>query len=226
MRLKGHEGDPQSIELRKTEHEEFGKFPYYFDVPRVWRQPLFQQMDDKPEGTHVIDNAIITHGIPMNTRQKAIPAWLRAAIAVVPVIAASLLGQWATYPNLASWYAGLIKPSFNPPNWIFAPVWTVLYLLMAYSAWRVLKIADAERRFALTLFFLQLALNAMWSWLFFGLHNPLAGLLDIVPQFLLILATIDRFRRIDLTAAFCLVPLAAWVAFASLLNFEIWRLNG
>jgi tryptophan-rich sensory protein len=138
------------------------------------------------------------------------------------------LGQWATYPNLVSWYAGLIKPSFNPPNWIFAPVWTALYLLMAYSVWRVLKVADgdAERRNALVLFFLQLAFNAGWSWLFFALNSPLAGILNIVPQFLLILATIARFRRLDLVAALCLVPLAVWVAFASVLNFEIWRLNG
>ena len=165
----------------------------------------------------------------MNVRERTLQsAWLRASVAIVPVIAASLLGQWATYPNLASWYAGLVKPSFIPPNWIFAPVWTTLYLLMAYSVWRILKIAGrrAERRTALALFFLQLALNALWSCLFFGLHNSLAGLLNIALQFLLILATIDRFRRLDLLAALCLVPLAAWVAFAFLLNFEIWRLNG
>jgi tryptophan-rich sensory protein len=165
----------------------------------------------------------------MNDRQSTVmPSWWRVAIAIGPVVAASLLGQWATYPNLAPWYAGLIKPSFNPPNWIFAPVWTSLYLLMAYSAWRILKLdgKDAERRVALLLFFLQLALNALWSWLFFGLNNPVAGLLNIVPQFLVILATIDRFRRLDVLAALCLVPLAAWVAFAYLLNFEIWRLNG
>lgn len=116
----------------------------------------------------------------------------------------------------------------NPPNWIFAPVWTMLYLLMAYSVWRVLKVVreEAELRVALLLFFLQLAFNALWSWLFFGLHSPLAGLLNIIPQLLLILATIDRFRRLDHLAALCLAPLAAWVTFASLLNFEIWRLNG
>jgi tryptophan-rich sensory protein len=169
-------------------------------------------------------------GTLMDTRENVSRStvWLRASIAVIPVIAASLLGQWATYPNLAPWYAGLVKPSFNPPNWIFAPAWTTLYVLMAYAAWRILKVADrpAERRIALTLFFLQLAMNALWSWLFFGLNNPLAGLLNIVPQLLLILATIDRFRRLDLVAALWLVPLAAWVAFASLLNFEIWRLNG
>jgi tryptophan-rich sensory protein len=156
------------------------------------------------------------------------PPWLRAAIAILPVVAASLLGQWATYPNLAPWYAGLAKPWFNPPNWIFAPVWTSLYLLMAYSVWRILKAPgnDADRRTALMLFFVQLALNALWSWLFFGLNNPLAGLMNIVPQLLVILATIDRFRRLDRSAALCLAPLAAWVAFAALLNFEIWRLNG
>lgn len=165
----------------------------------------------------------------MNGLQRVpLPSWLRIAIAIVPIIAASISGQWATYPNLAAWYAELAKPSFNPPNWIFAPVWTGLYVLMAYSVWRILKTPcnDTERRTALTLFFLQLALNAMWSWLFFGLNNPFAGLLNIVPQFLLIVVTIGRFHRIDRIAALCLVPLAAWVAFASLLNFEIWRLNG
>lgn len=166
----------------------------------------------------------------MNTPEKVDRAtiWVKALISVVPVIAASLLGQWATYPNIASWYAALVKPSFNPPNWIFAPVWSILYMLMTYAVWRILKVDDrpVERRIALTLFFLQLTLNALWSWLFFGLNNPLAGLLNILPQFLLILATLDWFRRLDLIAALCLVPLAAWVAFASLLNFEIWRLNG
>jgi tryptophan-rich sensory protein len=154
--------------------------------------------------------------------------WLRIAGAAMPVTAASLLGQWATYPNLAPWYAALIKPSFNPPNWIFAPVWTTLYVLMAYAVWRLLRIADrpAERRIALTLFFLQLAMNALWSWLFFGLNSPLAGLLNIVPQLVIVVATIVWIWRLDLVAALCLVPLAAWVAFASLLNFEIWRLNG
>jgi tryptophan-rich sensory protein len=161
-----------------------------------------------------------------NTNRSTV--WFRASVSLIPVITASLLGQWATYPNLASWYAGLVKPSFNPPNWIFAPVWTTLYGLMAYAVWRIVNVAEraAERRIALAFFFVQLALNALWSWLFFGLNNPLAGLLNILPQLLIILVTIERFRRLDPVAAACLVPLAAWVAFASLLNFEIWRLNG
>ncbi|MBN9075090.1 MAG: tryptophan-rich sensory protein [Rhizobiales bacterium] len=154
--------------------------------------------------------------------------WLRAAVAILPIVAASLLGQWATYPNLANWYAGLTKPVFNPPNWIFAPVWTTLYILMAWSVWRILKlpVATPGRNIALVFFFLQLALNAAWSWLFFGFNNPLAGLVNIVLQWIVILITIALFWQLDGIAAVCLVPLAAWVAFATLLNFEIWRLNG
>ena len=152
----------------------------------------------------------------------------RAALAVLPILAAGLAGQAATFPNLAPWYAGLAKPSFNPPNWLFGPAWGTLYVLMAVAAWRMLGPPPGTpgRRQALTLFYLQLALNAAWSWMFFALHNPLLGLVNILPQLLVIVLTIDRFRRLDRIAALCLVPLAAWVAFASTLNFAIWRLNG
>ncbi|MCW6533732.1 tryptophan-rich sensory protein [Sphingomonas sp. MMSM24] len=181
-----------------------------------------------PQSANVSEGQSVRFHPMDRTEKSAEPAWLRAARASIPVIAASLLGQWATWLNLAPWYAGLLKPSFNPPDWIFAPVWTSLYVLMAYSVWRILKVPARriERRIALTLFFAQLVLNASWPWLFFGLNSPLAGLANIVPQFVVIIATIDRFRRLDLVAARCLMPLAAWVAFASLLNFEIWRLNG
>lgn len=150
------------------------------------------------------------------------------ALALVAVATASLIGQLATYPNLASWYAGLVRPVFNPPNWVFAPVWTILYALMAFAAWRILRLsqASAARRRALSLFFIQLALNAAWSWMFFGANNPLLGLINIVPQLLAILATAIAFHRLDRIAGWCLFPLVAWVAFASALNVEIWRLNG
>src|SRR4051812_42862498 len=149
------------------------------------------------------------------------------ALAVVVVVAASLVGQLATYPNLAPWYAGLVKPSFNPPNWVFGPVWTTLYLMMAFAVWRILRLpeAPANSRWALGLFFALLALNAAWSWMFFAAHNPLLGLINIVPQILVILATIVAFYRIDRMAGWCLVPLAAWVSFATALNFAIWKLN-
>lgn len=154
-------------------------------------------------------------------------ALARAALAVVPVVAASLLGQLATVPNLVPWYQGLAKPGFNPPDWVFAPVWTALYALMAYAAWRILGIPRGTpgRAAALGLFYVQLALNAAWPFLFFALKSPLAALVEIVPQLLAILAAIDRFRRLDPVAAACLAPLAAWVGFACVLTFAVWRLN-
>ena len=148
-------------------------------------------------------------------------------LAVIAVAAASVVGQLATYPNLAPWYAGLNKPSFNPPNWIFGPVWTALYALMAFAVWRILRLpkASATRRVALGLFFVQLALNAAWSWMFFGAHNLMLGVINIIPQFLVILAAVVAFYRLDKIAAWCLLPLVAWVAFASVLNIAVWRLN-
>lgn len=150
-----------------------------------------------------------------------------SAVAILPVVLACILGQIATFPNLVPWYAGLAKPVFNPPNWLFAPVWTVLYILMICAVWRVLagpQKLRAKRR-ALTFFFAQLALNALWPWLFFYLHSPLAGLVEIIPQLILILATIHSFHRLNRLAAWCLVPLAAWVAFATLLNAALWGLT-
>jgi tryptophan-rich sensory protein len=149
-----------------------------------------------------------------------------AALPVGAVIVVSLLGQLATYPNLP-WYAGLAKPSFNPPNWVFGPVWTTLYVLMAYAAFRIMRLpATPARQTALILFWAQLALNAAWSWLFFAAHAPLLGLIDIVPQLLLIVATATAFIRLDRIAGICLLPLIAWVGFATALNIAVWWLNG
>src|SRR5271157_2807464 len=132
-------------------------------------------------------------------------------LATVAVAAASITGQLATYTNLSPWYSGLTKPSFNPPNWIFAPVWTALYVMMAFALWRILRMSQASRtrRVALSLFFIQLALNAAWSWMFFGARNPLLGMINIIPQVLAILASVVAFHRLDRMAAWCLVPLVA-----------------
>ena len=151
-----------------------------------------------------------------------------AVLALGVVAATSILGQIATYPNLAPWYAGLVKPSFNPPNWIFAPVWTTLYALMAFALWRILRVrmpSGMHRRYMVGLFFLLLALNAAWSWMFFWAHSPLLGLINIVPQLGVVITTVVNFARVDRLAAFCLLPLAAWVAFAGVLNTAIWLLN-
>ncbi len=161
-----------------------------------------------------------------------IRSWRReigfGVLAIAAVVSASVAAQIATYPNLAPWYSSLGKPAFNPPNWIFAPVWTILYALMAFAVWRILRLfqTSAARRSALILFFVQLALNAAWSWMFFGANSPLLGIINIIPQLLVILAAVVAFHRLDKVAAWCLVPLAAWVAFASVLNIAIWRLNG
>ena len=165
------------------------------------------------------------------TRASTRSAWSRdlgfGLLSFIAVAATSTVGQLVTYPNLVPWYAGLVKPSFNPPNWVFGPVWTTLYLMMAFALWRILRLpeASAKRRWALGLFFVQLALNAAWSWMFFAANSPLLGLINIIPQILVIVATIMAFYRIDRMAGWCLVPLAAWVSFATILNFAIWKLN-
>lgn len=154
------------------------------------------------------------------------PVWKDAALAVLPVVAASILGQIATMPNIPTWYAGLVKPSFNPPNWIFGPVWTLLYILMAYAFFRILRAPDsAARSRAIVLFLVQMAFNAAWSWAFFGLHSTLGGVVVIVPLLVLIALTIAAFARVDRSASYLLYPYIAWVSFASVLNIAIWRLN-
>ena len=162
---------------------------------------------------------------PANSRKMD---FALAALAVSSVVAASVLGQLATYPNLRPWYAGLTKPPFNPPDWVFAPVWTALFVLMAFAVWKILRLPRETplRDRALLLFYLQLTLNAAWSWMFFGANSPLLGLINIVPQFFVILFTLVVFRRLDAIAGLCLVPLAVWVGFASVLNSSIWWLNG
>jgi benzodiazapine receptor len=149
-----------------------------------------------------------------------------AALPLGAVVVTLTLGQLATFPNLVPWFAGLVKPSFNPPNWLFGPVWTCLYALLAFASWRILRLPPSPaRRSALILFFGQLALNAAWSWMFFAAHSPLLGLINIVPQFLMIIATLAAFSRLDRTAGWCLLPLAAWVGYATVLNAAIWWLN-
>lgn len=161
-------------------------------------------------------------------KAKRSSSWLHVALAVLPVAAAAVIGSWATSTSITDWYPELRKPAANPPNWIFGPVWTCLYVLMVYAAWCVLRSSQRfrEKSVALALFYSQLALNALWPCLFFGLHSPLAGLINIIPQLCLILATIYATRTIDIRASVSLWPLAAWTAFAAFLNFQIWWMNG
>ena len=136
------------------------------------------------------------------------------------------LGGAVTAESVTTWYATLNKPSFNPPNWIFGPVWTALYILMGVAAWRVWRAADRDTaRGPLAVFALQLAVNLGWSVAFFGLRNPGLAVVVILLLDLLVLATTLMFRRIDRLAAWLLVPYLAWISFATLLNVTIWCLN-
>lgn len=124
------------------------------------------------------------------------------------------------------WYASIAKPSWNPPNWVFGPVWTTLYILIGVSAWRVWRVGGFARdRTALALFISQWLLNFGWSGCFFGLHAPGLALVEIACLWLLIVATIIRFCRHDRAAAIMLSPYLAWVSFACVLNAALWRLN-
>lgn len=154
--------------------------------------------------------------------------FLRLAACIVMCQAAGAIGSVFTVTSLDSWYANLVKPSFNPPGWVFGPVWTLLYTLMGIAAWLVWKrgsLSGPPVRGALTLFLLQLALNALWSVLFFGLKSPLLALVDIAALLAAIVATIAVFRPISPAAAWLMTPYLAWVAFAAILNAAIWRLN-
>ena len=136
---------------------------------------------------------------------------------------AALLGAFFT-PG--EWYASLRKPSWNPPAWIFAPVWSALYATMGVAAWLVWKRGGfSEQRRPLGLFLTQLGLNALWSPLFFGLHWPAAAFLDIVLLWLAIVATLIAFWPVSRMAAAMLAPYLAWVSFAAVLNLELWKLN-
>lgn len=145
-------------------------------------------------------------------------------VAVAIVAATGSLFTPATDP---AWYAGIRKPSFNPPNWVFAPVWTTLYVLIAVSAWLVWRRAGwTGGRVALSWWIAQLVLNAAWTPVFFGAHQIGLALLIIIALLLAIVGTILAFRRHHGLAAAMLLPYAAWVSFATLLNASIWRLNG
>lgn len=139
--------------------------------------------------------------------------------------AVSALGSIATVSSVGSWYATLDKPAFNPPSAVFGPVWTVLYVMIAFAGWRVWRRIGFSDRRAFALYGLQLFLNLMWSVLFFGLQRVGAAFLELVLLWIAIAATLVLFRKHDRIAAALLAPYLAWVSFAGVLNAAIWRLN-
>jgi benzodiazapine receptor len=140
---------------------------------------------------------------------------------------AGLIGSVFTMPSVPGWYAGLVKPPFNPPNWVFAPVWTALYALMGLSAYLVYKKGweKYEVRRALAVFAAQLLLNVLWSVVFFGAHAILGAVVVIILLGTMILASIWLFSRISKPAAYLLTPYILWVGFATVLNISLYILN-
>jgi tryptophan-rich sensory protein len=130
-----------------------------------------------------------------------------------------------TVPAVANWFPDLVKPGSQPPDWLFAPVWVALYLLMAVAAWRVWRTRGLQSA-PLVLYAIQLALNFAWSFIFFGAHLLGAALAEIALLFVFVVATAIAFWRVDRLAGAMLLPYAAWVGFATALNYEIWILNG
>ena len=153
-------------------------------------------------------------------RWISLVVWLGLCLGV-----GGLGGRW-TAPEIPGWYRSLAKPSFNPPSWVFGPVWTMLYVLMACAAWIISgTVASPLRLGALALFLVQLALNLAWSWIFFHRHALGAALVEVALMWLAIGATTLVFSQSSPLAAWLMAPYWAWVSFAALLNVAVWRLN-
>ncbi|WP_435157517.1 TspO/MBR family protein [Haladaptatus sp. DFWS20] len=152
------------------------------------------------------------------------------ATATGVVVACVLLGAAGgliTAPQIEAWYLTIEKPAFTPPNWVFGPVWTLLYALQGVAAWLLWRAGVDNRtvRRALGLFVIQFILNLAWSPAFFGLESPLLGLIVIIPLWFAIVGTIAISWRVDRRASLLLSPYLAWVSFATALNYTIWMLN-
>jgi tryptophan-rich sensory protein len=145
---------------------------------------------------------------------------------LIPILVGGTAGFFTT-SEIPGWYSTIQKPSFNPPNWIFGPVWTTLYILMGIASWFVLKskVPDAQKQTALILYGVQLILTFFWSFIFFKQHQLGWAFAEILLLWLSIFITIILFSRIHEGAAWLLVPYISWVSFASILNFYIWQLN-
>ena len=151
----------------------------------------------------------------------------RILVAVAVCLFVGFLSSFATQSSISDWYVTLNKPSFNPPNWIFAPVWSTLYVLMGVAAGIVWSKGFYHKwvKTALYHFIFQLIFNVAWSIAFFGIRRPDYALLIIIILLILILLTIKWFRVVNKTAALLMIPYLLWVSFASILNYSIWQLN-
>ena len=153
-------------------------------------------------------------------------SWMSLLAFIAICVAVEVVGGLLTSLSVKSWYQTISKPSWNPPSWIFGPVWTALYLSMAFAGWLVWKERVTRNiQVAMMLFGIQLFLNLLWSGFFFGLRNPMLAFFDIALLWMAILATAIAFWYIRPIAGILLTPYLAWVGFAAVLNFSIWRMN-
>jgi tryptophan-rich sensory protein len=151
--------------------------------------------------------------------------FLKLLLCILICEGAGIIGSIFTTPSIATWYAELVKPSFNPPNYLFGPVWITLYLLMGISLYLIWNAKDKKIMPAVIIFAIQLILNSVWSIVFFGLHSPFYAFIIIVALWIFIVLSIVFFFRIRKTAAYLLIPYICWVSFAAVLNFAIFSLN-
>ena len=153
--------------------------------------------------------------------------FLKLAASIVLCLLAGVIGSIFTSSSVGNWYRTLNKPIFNPPDWIFAPVWTLLYIMMGISLFMVwtAEMEKSLKRMAFLIFAIQLILNILWSVLFFGLQNPVLSLIEIFVLWIAILIAILVFKKISILSAFLLMPYLAWVTFAAFLNYSIVTLN-
>ena len=151
----------------------------------------------------------------------------KLVIAIAIPLAIGGTAGFFTATGVDSWYQTINKPSWNPPGWIFGPVWTTLYVMMGVALFFVWKsdVNEQLKRSAITLFAIQLVLNFFWSFIFFNQHQPGWALVEIIVMWVFILLTIFSFAPISKTAAWLLVPYISWVSFATILNYTIWKLN-
>lgn len=153
---------------------------------------------------------------------------VRIALVVTTCLLIGYLSGMVTREGVETWFPTLVKPVFNPPNWVFFPVWTILYIMIGISGglvWSKFENDEIQVKKAFGTFTVQLGLNALWSYLFFGLHNPLLAFIEIILLWLLIFETYNQFKKIDKIAGNLLLPYLAWVSFALVLNGSIWWLN-
>jgi tryptophan-rich sensory protein len=150
--------------------------------------------------------------------------WFPLVLSILLCEFAGVVGSLFTSPSIPTWYASLIKPSFNPPSWLFAPVWTTLYFLMGISLYLIWE--KGKKTINLVkLFLFHLVLNSLWSIIFFGGKNIFLALIEIIALWAIILVLIVKFYKINKISAYLLIPYILWVSFASFLNYSLWILN-